>query len=424
MASTDPPPRRASTTTNGGERTRKISAYEKLQHDLENDQRTIRDISTGRRVGLYRVRGELGAGNFSQVKMGIHSLTKERVAIKILDKTALNAQTRRLLSREISSMERLHHPNIIRIYEVVETLTKLHIVMECASGGELFALITKEGRLKEADAKPIFAQVIAGVEHMHEKEIVHRDLKAENVMFTNDSVVKICDFGFSKQARASDHLDTFCGSPPYAAPELFKDAHYMGPAVDIWACGVMLFFMVVGVMPFHAENISKLKARIIDGAYRVPDYVTAACRTLIGSLLKSVPSNRATIAEIRGAAWLDGVHFPESLPPYPVHPLETDGVDLATTLEAHAVLDDYGITRDHLEKTGRDSRNSVTGTYRIVMHQIHRKQSSSVVSTGMGLKIEAIADDETAEKAKKKKSKKGSPKGGRKLRISKICAIL
>ncbi|KAK7476067.1 hypothetical protein BaRGS_00032694, partial [Batillaria attramentaria] len=142
-------------------RERRMTPFERLSQDLSQDQRIIKEITLGKRIGFYRIRGELGSGNFSQVKLGIHALTKEKVAIKILDKTKLDQKTQRLLSREISSMERLHHPNIIRLYEVVETLAKLHIIMEYAGGGELFTKISNEGKLPESEAKTVFAQIVA-----------------------------------------------------------------------------------------------------------------------------------------------------------------------------------------------------------------------------------------------------------------------
>ncbi|KAH3847565.1 hypothetical protein DPMN_089890 [Dreissena polymorpha] len=158
---------------------RKITPFERLSQDLSDDPRVLKEITLGKRIGFYRIRGELGSGNFSQVKMGIHVLTKEKVAIKILDKTKLDQKTQRLLSREISSMERLHHPNIIRLYEVVETLAKLHIVMEYAGGGELFTKISNEGKLAEPEARHIFSQVAAAIDHM-QLETLQQTLKDYN----------------------------------------------------------------------------------------------------------------------------------------------------------------------------------------------------------------------------------------------------
>ncbi|XP_041357351.1 serine/threonine-protein kinase NIM1-like [Gigantopelta aegis] len=352
-----------------------VSAFEQLSHELNTDQRYMKEITLGKRIGFYRIRGELGSGNFSQVKMGIHALTKEKVAIKILDKTKLDQKTQRLLSREISSMEQLHHPNIIRLYEVVETLAKLHIVMEYASGGELFTKISNEGRLPEAEAKPLFAQVVSAVQHMHTLNIIHRDLKAENVFFAAPKLVKVGDFGFSTYSKHDQTLNTFCGSPPYAAPELFKDESYFGMFVDLWALGIMLYFMLTGIMPFRAETVSKLKKCILDGSYSIPSYVTDSGQFLIRSILKHVPHDRFTIPEIKRCDWLEGCIFPKPFEPYNLHPTTSSSTVISEDEHtARTILKDIGITDAQVKSANhRDSRSSITGTYRIVLHRVQKK---------------------------------------------------
>ena len=187
----------SSTTTpaakkNEAEREKKLTPYAKVCNDVNNDERYLKELALGKRIGFYRLRGDLGSGNFSRVKMGVHCLTRgthllhfqfgiinyyyipivlylsplDKVAVKIYDKTKLDGKTQRLLSREISSMEHLHHPNVIRLYEVIETLTKLHLIMEFANGGELFTKISTEGKLTEKLTKRIFSQIVAALDHM------------------------------------------------------------------------------------------------------------------------------------------------------------------------------------------------------------------------------------------------------------------
>uniref|UniRef100_A0A673JG46 non-specific serine/threonine protein kinase n=1 Tax=Sinocyclocheilus rhinocerous TaxID=307959 RepID=A0A673JG46_9TELE len=229
-----------------------------------NDEDIIKELTVGRRVGFYKVRGQIGCGNFSKVKLAIHALTKDKVAIKIMDKMRLDLQTQRMLSKEISNMERLYHPNLLQLYEVLETPSRLYLVLEFAGGGDVHTRISSGGKLSDQESKIVFAQILSAVKYMHENNIIHRDLKAENVLYTTNSCIKVADFGFSTRVNnLNQALDTYCGSPPYAAPELFKDESCIGPPVDVWAMGVLLFFMVTGTLPFRADTVAKLRQSVL-----------------------------------------------------------------------------------------------------------------------------------------------------------------
>uniref|UniRef100_A0A4W3I6U8 non-specific serine/threonine protein kinase n=1 Tax=Callorhinchus milii TaxID=7868 RepID=A0A4W3I6U8_CALMI len=252
-----------------------LTPFEKVTSDMRTNEKVKHELIVGKRIGFYQLHGKIGFGNFSQVKLGIHNLTKG------------NTTT-------VLSMERLHHPNIIRLYEVLETHHRLHLVLEYAGGGELFTKIGTWGRLSEHEAKLIFIQIVSAVKHMHENNVVHRDLKAENIFYSSKNCVKVGDFGFSALCIQDQLLTTCCGSPPYAAPELFREKNYMGIYVDTWALGVLLYFMVTANMPFRADTVRKLRKTILMGSYTIPAYVSDACQSLIRAILQPVPSNRSS----------------------------------------------------------------------------------------------------------------------------------
>lgn len=179
-------------------------------------------------------------------------------------------------------MKLLSHPHIVRLYEVIDTPKELYLVMEYASGGEIFDYLVAHGRMKEKEARRCFRQIVDAIEYCHNLRVIHRDLKAENLLLDSELNVKIADFGFSNQFSPGQRLNTWCGSPPYAAPELFQGKEYSGPEVDIWSLGVVLYVLVCGALPFDGSTLPKLRMRVLSGKFKVPFYMsTGRCPCIL-----------------------------------------------------------------------------------------------------------------------------------------------
>ncbi len=221
------------------------------------------------------------------------------------------------VQREINILHLCTHPHIIRLYEVIDTPTDIFLVNEYVSGGELFDYIVSKGRLSSDEARNFFHQIVSGVEYCHFQKIVHRDLKPENLLLDSNLNIKIADFGLSNLMRDGDFLRTSCGSPNYAAPEVISGHLYAGPEVDVWSCGVILYALLCGSLPFDDESIPNLFKKIKSGMYSLPSHLSQLARNLIPRMLEVDPMKRITIPEIRLHPW-----FQHKLPPYLRHPPE------------------------------------------------------------------------------------------------------
>uniref|UniRef100_A0A7I2V4L1 MAP/microtubule affinity-regulating kinase 3 n=1 Tax=Homo sapiens TaxID=9606 RepID=A0A7I2V4L1_HUMAN len=267
-------------------------------------------------IGNYRLLKTIGKGNFAKVKLARHILTGREVAIKIIDKTQLNPTSLQKLFREVRIMKILNHPNIVKLFEVIETEKTLYLIMEYASGGEVFDYLVAHGRMKEKEARSKFRQIVSAVQYCHQKRIVHRDLKAENLLLDADMNIKIADFGFSNEFTVGGKLDTFCGSPPYAAPELFQGKKYDGPEVDVWSLGVILYTLVSGSLPFDGQNLKELRERVLRGKYRIPFYMSTDCENLLKRFLVLNPIKRGTLEQIMKDRWINAGHEEDELKPF------------------------------------------------------------------------------------------------------------
>ena len=201
------------------------------------------------------------------MRLGVHKLTQEKVAIKILEKLKIKDVTDvERVAREIHILKLIRHPNVIQLYEIIETPKFLYLIMEYASGGELFDYIVKKKRCTEEEACCFFQQIIAGVSHIHALNIVHRDLKPENLLLDHHNQIKIVDFGLSNTFNSRvELLKTACGSPCYAAPEMISGDPYCGEKVDIWSCGIILYALICGFLPFEDPDTAQLYKKILSG---------------------------------------------------------------------------------------------------------------------------------------------------------------
>lgn len=281
--------------------------------------------------GDYLLLQTLGEGEFGKVKLGVHRHFGEETAIKLIKREMVAAAEEHQadgsktskVEREISVLRLLRHPNIVHLYEVIESERYIGIVLEYGAGGELFDYILAQKCLQEREACRLFAQLVSGVSYLHRKKIIHRDLKLENLLLDRHRNVIITDFGFANNfsARSNDLMATSCGSPCYAAPELVvQDGMYVGAAVDVWSCGVILYAMLAGYLPFDddpanpdGDNINMLYKYIMATPLSFPDYITAEPRSLLQRMLVPDPAKRATLDEVMDHPWLapyrDLFHF-------------------------------------------------------------------------------------------------------------------
>lgn len=332
-------------------------------------------------IGNYRLLRTIGKGNFAKVKLARHILTGREVAIKIIDKTQLNPTSLQKLFREVRIMKILNHPNIVKLFEVIETEKTLYLVMEYASGGEVFDYLVAHGRMKEKEARTKFRQIVSAVQYCHQKHIVHRDLKAENLLLDADMNIKIADFGFSNEFTLGNKLDTFCGSPPYAAPELFQGKKYDGPEVDVWSLGVILYTLVSGSLPFDGQNLKELRERVLRGKYRIPFYMSTDCENLLKRFLVLNPVKRGTLEQIMKDRWINVGHEDDELKPF-VEP-ELDISDQRRI----DIMAGMGYSREGIQESlTRMKYDEITATYLL----LGRKSSELEDSTSSNLSLPKV----------------------------------
>ncbi|XP_041463325.1 serine/threonine protein kinase OSK1-like [Lytechinus variegatus] len=261
-----------------------------------------------KKVGGYILGDVIGEGSFAKVRLGTHILTQEQVAVKVIDKKLIanREYVRKNLRREATVLQKMRHNNITRLYEVLETASNYYLVMELAEGGTFMTFLCKRRKLSERETRKYIRQLVTAVDHMHHLDVIHRDIKIENFLLDNDQNLKVIDFGLSNILGYDGLLRTQCGSPAYAAPEIFCNSSY-GPAVDIWSIGVNMYAMLTGELPFVVDppnNMTKLHSRIMQGA-TIPDTLTKDCRYLLQRLLEPKELDRIKLPDIMRHPWMN-----------------------------------------------------------------------------------------------------------------------
>ncbi|KAL9410041.1 hypothetical protein AB3S75_043906 [Citrus x aurantiifolia] len=263
----------------------------------------------GMRLGRYELGRTLGEGNFGKVKFAQDLDSGLPFAVKILEKNRIiHLKITDQIKREIATLKLLKHPNVVRLHEVLASKSKIYMVLEYVTGGELFDKIASKGRLQEAEGRKLFQQLIDGVSYCHNKGVFHRDLKLENILLDSKGNIKISDFGLSalpQHFRDDGLLHTTCGSPNYVAPEVLANRGYDGATSDIWSCGVILYVILTGYLPFDDRNLAVLYQKIFRGDFKLPKWLSPGAQNLLRKILEPNPVKRITIAGIKADKWFE-----------------------------------------------------------------------------------------------------------------------
>ena len=275
-----------------------MSEIKNKKDSLNNSQNTSQEIL----IGDYIIKKTIGSGTFSTVKLGMHRITLKKVAIKILDKNKIESKDdlERII-REMQILTEMNHQNVIKVFKIYEEENNFSIIMEYCEGGELFNYIVKNKRLSEEESAYFFYQIINGIEYIHSKGVAHRDLKPENLLIGKKKILKIIDFGLSNFYDGSKRLETPCGSPCYASPEMVKGRKYDGFNIDIWAIGIILFAMLCGYLPFEDDENDNdiLFSQIIKNKIEYPSFLSELSLDILKKILVSDPLKRINIEEIK-----------------------------------------------------------------------------------------------------------------------------
>ncbi|XP_046356807.2 serine/threonine-protein kinase BRSK2-like isoform X2 [Haliotis rufescens] len=254
-------------------------------------------------VGPYRLEKTLGKGQTGLVKLGVHCMTGKRVAIKIVNREKLSESVLMKVEREIAIMKLIEHPHVLGLYDVYENKKYLYLILEHVSGGELFDYLVKKGRLTPKEARRFFRQIISALDFCHSHNICHRDLKPENLLLDEKNNIRVADFGMASLQVEGSMLETSCGSPHYACPEVIRGEKYDGRKADVWSCGVILYALLVGALPFDDDNLRQLLEKVKKGVFHIPHFVPPDCQNLLRGMIEVDPEKRLHLEDVMRHPW-------------------------------------------------------------------------------------------------------------------------
>ena len=324
--------------------------------------------------GPYLLGQPLGEGAFAKVRLATQIHIKEKCAIKIVDKRLLeNVNDIQRLRKEIKILKKIRHKNIIQLYDIMESKTNLYFVMEYCKGGELFDFIVKKKRLTEEEACIFFHQIINGIEYLHNQGIIHRDLKPENLLLDDKNQIKISDFGLSTFFTKDNYLQTACGTPSYAPPEMLEGLQYNGEASDIWSCGIILYAMLCGALPFTESKEDIIVEKIKKHEYKIPDYLSQQAQDILNHILKINPQERYSIESIKNHPWFNIIK------PHLIKGISVDNIKIPVDDKILDMVKNYGFNPEECrELLLKNKFCSLTSIYYLCLKKFVREGGKSI----------------------------------------------
>ena len=361
---------------------------ENIKDNKINNNQLENDIISNN-IEQYIIEEKLGEGIFGTVKLATHKVTKEKVAIKLLNKDKITKAQQILLSRELSIIKKLNHFNIIKLYSIIETESIIYLIQEYSSGKELSHYIQNRSRIEEKEICQLFQQIISGIEYIHKMGIAHRDLKPENILLTRANDIKIIDFGLSNIYTQGQLLKTSCGSPYYAPPEMLQGKPYNGLYSDIYSCGIILYYMLTKKLPFNENKNTELYKKIIEGKYIMPNNISKDAQDLLKKIIKVKPEERIKIKDIKNHPWFKLANIN-----YNMHSgLNCDEIIFPVDNEIVQKMHELGFNKMEVRyNIIKNEHNNITTTYYLLLHQKIKRGRKSIADLNSNLFDEYIND--------------------------------